>query len=128
MSGTHFPNRRRRPSLIRNFWVYRRLVAAALVMGLILWFVLTNNTAVEVYFPFGLGTVSSTTGMVILMSALFGSLATALVLTLFFTLRRSSPAKADTDPDAKPQPLTDELPPPDYAAKTPDGFTPSGWE
>ncbi len=41
-----------------------------------------------VAFPFGLGKLTSTTGVVILMSALVGSLATILVTTLIVAIRR----------------------------------------
>ena len=54
--------RRRKRSLIRNLWVYRRLVALAVVVGLLLWFVLTNNERVTIAFPFRLGSFQSTTG------------------------------------------------------------------
>ena len=117
--------KRRRPSLIRNFWVYRRLVALAIVLGVLLWFMLINNTAVTVVFPFRLATVSSTTGIVILISALVGSLATALVMTLLRALRRHR------DPESRPaadrRDLTGELPPSDYAARTNEGFPDAPW-
>ena len=115
--------KRRRRSLVRNLWVYRRLVALAVVLGLMLWFVLTNNERVTIAFPFGLGPFQSTTGLVILLSALVGSLATALLMTLVWALRR-----ARTDRDEAPgeatgkAPIGDDLPPPDYAAKTGEGI------
>ena len=67
--------KRRRPSIIRNFWVYRRLIGTAILLGLMLWFIWANGDPVTVAFPFGLGKLSSTTGIVILLSALVGSLA-----------------------------------------------------
>src|ERR1700742_3155043 len=82
------PYKRRRPSIIRNFFVHRRLVALAMVLGLMLWFIWANNQAVTVAFPFRLGSVSSSLGLVILASALVGSVATALTLTVVQTLRR----------------------------------------
>ena len=51
------PYKRRRPSIVRNFWVYRRLVGLAVVLGLMLWFIWANNAPVTVAFPFGLGTL-----------------------------------------------------------------------
>ncbi len=115
--------KRRRRSLIRNLWVYRRLVALAIVLGLILWFVLTNNERVTIAFPFGLGDFRSTTGLVILLSALVGSLATALALTMFWAIRKT---RADRDDPSDPAPgkarIVDELPPSDYAAKTGEGL------
>ena len=54
-----------------------------MVVGLLLWFVLTNNERVTIAFPFGLGHYQSTTGLVILLSALVGSILTALGMTIF---------------------------------------------
>ncbi len=82
------PYKRRRPALVRNFWIYRRLVGLALVLGLLLWFIWANNEKVTVAFPFRLGTFQSTTGMVILLSALVGSVATALTMTVAFAWHR----------------------------------------
>ena len=76
------PYKRRRPSLIRNFWVYRWMVAAAVVLGLLLGFVFINSAPVTVYFPFGLGQISSTAGVVVLLGALAGSVLTVLVGTV----------------------------------------------
>src|ERR1700733_2536904 len=81
--------KRRKRSLVRNLWLYRRLVGVAVVLGLMLWFVLTNNERVTIAFPFGLGNFQSTTGLVILLSALVGSLATGLSMPLIWALRRS---------------------------------------
>ncbi len=120
MSSPYYKRRRR--SLIRNLWVYRRLVALAVVLGLILWFVLTNNERVTIAFPFGLGSAQSTTGLVILLSSLVGSLATALGLTLTWAIRRNRGERDDPPPDPAKPALIDELPPPDYAAKTGDGL------
>ena len=72
-----FTYKRRRPSIVRNFWVYRRLVALAMVLGLMLWFIWANNAPATVAFPFGLGKFESTIGLVILLSSLVGSVATA---------------------------------------------------
>ena len=117
-----YPRRRRR-SLIRNLWVYRRIVALAVVIGLILWFVLTNNEQVTIAFPFGLGKLQSTTGLVILLSTLVGSVATALVFGVVLAIRRvRSEPDLILDDSGKPRPIDDELPPPDYAAKTGDGL------
>ena len=48
-----------------------------------LWFIWANDAIVTVAFPFGLGVRTSTTGLVILLSALFGSVVTALAMTVF---------------------------------------------
>jgi uncharacterized integral membrane protein len=127
------PYKGRKPSLIRNLWIYRRLVALACVLGLMLWFIWANDTKVTVQFPFGLGVLTSTTGLVILLSALVGSAVTALAMTVVFTLRqaRSASASAGASASAKPEDetattLPDDLPPPNYAAKT-EGFSEKRW-
>src|SRR5437016_4616733 len=116
-SPHHYPYRRRRPSIVRNFWVYRRLIALAMVLGLMLWFIWANNTPVTITFPFGLGTYTSTTGWVILLSALVGSVASALLITLILALRslRGSESRSEADGHSA---LPDDRPPSDYAAKT----------
>lgn len=120
------PYKRRKRSLVRNLWVYRRLVALAVVLGLMLWFVLTNNERVTIAFPFGLGSFQSTTGLVILLSAMVGSLATALALTLIWALRRGRLDREDEPERPSRTPIDDDLPPPDYAAKTGDGLSREG--
>jgi uncharacterized integral membrane protein len=109
------PYKRRRPSLVRNFWVYRRVVGLAMVLGLMLWFIWANNAPVTVSFPFGLGTLNSTTGLVILLSALVGSVMTALTMTLVMALRKVQNAGRAADDEGGA--LTDDRPPADYAAK-----------
>ena len=122
MSSPYYKRRRR--SLIRNLWVYRRLVALAVVLGLLLWFVLTNNERVTIAFPFGLGNFQSTTGLVILLSAMVGSLVTALTLTVLWAIRRARLERDEVVEDVTPATRDVDLPPPDYAAKTGDGLTP----
>lgn len=126
MAGSPYYKRRRR-SLVRNLWVYRRLVALAVVLGLILWFVLTNNERVSIAFPFGLGSFRSTTGLVILLSTLVGSLATGLALTVVWAVRyrgRLGPEDESVGPadPGRGVRADDDLPPPDYAAKTGEGL------
>ena len=101
--------KRRRPSIIRNFWVYRRLIGTAVLLGLMLWFIWANDEQVTVAFPFGLGKLTSTTGVVILLSALVGSLATILVTTLIFAIRRIRRTQTPHDP---PNPTDDGRRPP----------------
>ena len=126
MAGSPYYKRRRR-SLVRNLWVYRRLVALAVVLGLMLWFVLTNNERVSIAFPFGLGHFQSTTGLVILLSALVGSVATGLGITIVWAIRNRGRLGSDDEPVVPTpgggSPIGDELPPPDYAAKTGDGLS-----
>lgn len=128
MAGSPYYKRRRR-SLVRNLWVYRRLVALAVVLGLMLWFVLTNNERVSIAFPFGLGNFQSTTGLVILLSALVGSLATGLGLTIYWAIRTRGrlSLEDDVEPSGGSKPPSnsladDDLPPPNYAAKTREGL------
>jgi uncharacterized integral membrane protein len=119
------PYKRRRPSILRNFWVYRRLVLVAMVLGLLLWFIWANNDKVTVAFPFGLGKVTSSTGVIILASALVGSGTTLLVTTLYLAIRARRAGK-HPEADEKP-PVDDELPPADYAAKTGEGLSGQRW-
>ena len=127
MAGSPYYKRRRR-SLVRNLWVYRRLVTLAIVLGLMLWFVLTNNERVSIGFPFGLGTFQSTTGLVILLSALVGAVASGLALTVFWAIRTRAQADREVDSPpigAKPRGpslVDDDLPPPNYASQTGEGL------
>src|SRR5207248_3338133 len=109
MSSPYY--KRRRPSLIRNFWIYRRLVALAIVLGLVLWFVAINSTEVTVFFPFRLGKVTSTSGLLLLLGAGVGSVVTALAMTLILAIRRRRPPSAQTVRDARSE-LPDDRPPP----------------
>jgi uncharacterized integral membrane protein len=120
------PYKGRRPSIVRNFWIYRRLVGLACALGLMLWFIWANDAVVTVAFPFGLGVRRSTTGLVVLLSALCGSVVTALAITVFFTLRRvrGVSGKPDDEPVVPP---ADDRPPADYAVKTTEGFSESRW-
>jgi uncharacterized integral membrane protein len=115
--ATPSPYKRRRPVLIRNLWVYRRLVGLAIVLGILLWFMVINNAEVSVVFPFRLGTFTSTIGIVILISVLTGSAFTAVLMTALRALRlyRDKAQSGETD-------LPDDRPPADYAAKTGEGF------
>ena len=62
----------------------------------------------------------------ILLSALFGSLVTVLAITLVYAWRRVRSPAAKPDEGAS-KPLEDDRPPPDYAAKTTEGFPESRW-
>ncbi|MDG3003642.1 LapA family protein [Paludisphaera mucosa] len=118
--------KRRRPSIIRNFWVYRRLIGTAVLLGLMLWFIWANDGAVTVAFPFRLGTYQSTVGVIILLSALFGSLLTVLGMTVFFALRKMRGQHGPPE-TAETRDLDEDRPPPDYASKTEDGIRNSLW-
>ncbi len=119
------PYKRRRPSIVRNFWIYRRLVGLAAVLGLMLWFIWANNAEVTVNFPFGLGSIKSTAGLLILTSALVGSVATGLTMTLYLTWSRLH--KSPATPGDNGNPLPDDRPPADYAAKASEAAHEAGW-
>jgi uncharacterized integral membrane protein len=118
--------KRRRPSIVRNLWVYRRLIALAMVLGLMLWFIWANNEPVTVAFPFRLGSLSSSLGLVILLSALVGAIVTALTMTLVYTVKRRKSLRLRGGDE--PQDLPEDRPPSDYAAKTTEGFPDSHWK
>jgi len=120
------PYKGRRPSIVKNFWIYRKLVALAMVLGLMLWFVWANNAPVTVAFPFGLGSFSSSVGLIILLSALVGAVVSALSLTLIHTLKRRR-SQNPTWEETRPSGIPEERPPSDYAAKTTEGFSDSHW-
>ena len=118
--------KRRRPSILRNFWVYRRLIGTAVVLGVMLWFILVNHEQVTVHFPFGMGTLTSTSGIVMLLSALVGSLATILVTTVIIAIRRVRRMHSPQNPPKAAEIVADR-PPTDYAAKTREGFSNAHW-
>jgi uncharacterized integral membrane protein len=118
--------KRRRPSILRNLWVYRRLILAAILLGVMLWFIMANSAPATVEFPFGLGKLNSSVGVVSLMSALVGSVVTVLVTTLVLAVRRMRGTQTSPEPPNQPNP-GDDRPPPDYAAKTADGFPNAHW-
>jgi uncharacterized integral membrane protein len=118
--------KRLRPSIIRNFWVYRRLIGTAVLLGLMLWFIWANNDPVTVAFPFGVAKIASSTGVVILVSFLAGSLATALAFSVFFAIRKIRTSQNSHDPPNHHD-LASDRPPSDYAAKTSEGFPNAHW-
>lgn len=121
------PYKRRKPSLIRNFWLYRHVIAIAFVLGVLLWFVVSNNARVEVSFPFGMGSLSSSTGIIILLSAMAGSLLTMLAMGVLYALRRLKAGVESAEFEKDRVMFDDELPPSDYASKAPEGFDQSFW-
>ena len=118
--------RRRSAGFIRNLWVYRRLVLAAILAGLTLWFIMMNNTPVDVQFPFGFGPLKTTSGMAILLGAMAGSVVTVLVVTIVMTMRRfrHGPGHAEKEDHSA---IPDDRPPSDYASKAKEGFPDSRW-
>jgi uncharacterized integral membrane protein len=118
--------KRRRPSIIRNFWVYRRLIGSAVLLGLMLWFIWANDAAVTVAFPFRLGHLNSSLGVVILLSAIVGSLLTLLVMTVVTATRRLRAANQVSGQRTDAE-VVEDRPPPDYASKTTEGFSDAHW-
>jgi uncharacterized integral membrane protein len=118
--------KRRRISFFRNLWVYRRLIGSAILLGIMIWFIWANDAAVTVAFPFKLGRLNSSLGIVILLSALVGSLVTMLIMTVVMATRWKRSTQS-----AEPPPVSTALPgdrpPPDYAAKAPEGFSNARW-
>lgn len=124
------PQSRRKPaSFIRNLWIYRWLIVAAVVLGTLLWFILINNQQVTVHLPFGLGRPTASIGLVVLFSAGAGALAAVLLTTLMLTLHRYRLAAPPDEPGREPpsRDLADDRPPSDYAAKTTEGFSDAPW-
>jgi len=117
---------KRRPSPVQTLWIYRHLFAAAFVLGVLLWFVVINGDRVVVSFPFGLGKIESSAGVLILMSATAGGIATGLALGVLLTVRRLKSRGGDADKGDEVN-LPDDRPPADYAAKSPDGFDQARW-
>jgi uncharacterized integral membrane protein len=113
--------------VLKNLWIYRRMVLLAMLLGLILWFIVINNQRVEVVLPFGLGAWETRSGIAILMGAVAGAAAASLGLTVFWALNRRGPRRQDDSEPAGPVETADDRPPADYAAKTGDGFPDAPW-
>jgi uncharacterized integral membrane protein len=118
--------RRRSASIVQNLWVYRRLVLAAILSGLTLWFILMNNTEVSVRFPFGFGPLQTTSGMAILLGSVAGSVVTLLITTIVLTMRRFRHGHGH-DGGSDHSAIPEDRPPSDYASKAKEGFPDSGW-
>jgi uncharacterized integral membrane protein len=118
--------KRRRLAIVRNFWVYRRLIGAAILLGVLLQFIWANSAPAIVKFPFGLGQYTSTLGVVMLLTALVSSAATILVTTLILALKRIRGPHAAQETSHRAAEPSDR-PPPDYAAKTTEGFSNAHW-
>lgn len=121
------PYKRRRPSMIRNLWVYRQLIGVAFALGVLLWFIVINDDPVEVTFPFRLGSFESTAGLAVLLGAVVGSLLTMTAGGIVFAVRRLKVRPRASDDDREPDFRDDDLPPTDYAAKAPEGFQGGSW-
>ncbi|GAC1343140.1 MAG: hypothetical protein NVSMB14_07480 [Isosphaeraceae bacterium] len=127
MHNVSSPYKRRKPLILHRLWISRYLIAAAFVLGVTLWFMFSNRSEVSVAFPFGLGTITSKLGIVILLSFIAGSLTTALAMTVFFAMRKLRGDSRGDDGYGPPSSLPDDRPPTDYGAKTSEGFTEPPW-
>jgi uncharacterized integral membrane protein len=121
MSSPYYKRRKR--SWVRNLWIYRRLVALAALLGVVLWFILINRDPVTVTFPFRLGQIAGTSGIVILFGACAGSLVTLMILAVYLALRHRKDHPEAYDRDE----LSGDRPPSDYASKTGEGFSDAPW-
>ena len=90
------------PRMIRNIWIYRSVIALAVLLGIICGFVLSNREEVDVRFPF-IGTVRSWAGVLILVSAALGSAATWVIMTFRSTLVRARQEKQRQEQEAVPE-------------------------
>ena len=61
------------------------------------------------------------------MSALLGSVVTTLVFGVLLTVRRLRSRAGSADDGLGESDLAGDRPPPDYAAKTPEGFSGMKW-
>jgi uncharacterized integral membrane protein len=84
------------PQMMRNLWIYRRLLMLAVVLGIALSFIVSNRVPLKVTFPF-LGGIDSTSGIVMLASAVLGAAACWLVMTFRHALHEARGQKAETE-------------------------------
>jgi len=82
------------PQMVRNLWIYRRLLALAVLLGVALFFVLSNREKVKVSFPF-LGGIDSTSGIVMLVSAALGAAVCWLVMTFRHAMREARDQRSE---------------------------------
>lgn len=120
------PIDRNKPSYwLSTLWTSRRLILAAIVLGILLWFILANSQLVTIHFPFGLGRPTASIGLIVLLSAAAGSGLTMLLMTFLKAMERyRPPARTHSEPR---QHIPDIRPPADYAARTPEGFSDAPW-
>ena len=118
------PYKRRRPSLVKNFWVYRRLIVMAMVLGLLLWFIWVNNAARDGLVPLQAGEPDEHDGPGDLAErAWSGRSRRRLTMTMVLALRRRRGGAGGRDDDEdRPPAIPEDRPPPDYAAKATEGF------
>lgn len=136
---------RKRPSVVRTLWTNRHLLVAFFMIVTLVWFMIVNDVEVAVSFPLGLGGVTATSGMLVLGSFLSGAVTGVLAFAGILAWRKlrggdSRGTAEDEAPTLKEKSRDDfgssrrsadreeeDLPPPDYAAKTPEGFSSARW-
>jgi uncharacterized integral membrane protein len=101
------------PQMIRNLWIYRRVIALAVLLGVIGGFVWANKDPLEVRFPL-LGKIQSSAGVVMLVSVALGAAGTWLVMMIRRTLQSAHEARGEpahrVAPDPPPSPPATEPP------------------
>ena len=92
------------PQMIRNLWIYRRVLLLAVLLGLVASFVWSNRKPIEVSFL--IFTISdASAGVVMLVSAALGAGATWLVLTFRYAVQSAREQKGSSgqQPEKPPQ-------------------------
>ena len=83
------------PRMIRNLWIYRKVILLAIVVGVVVSFLWTNKREVDVNFPF-VGTITSYLGIVMMVSAALGAGLTWMVMTFRFSIQQARQDQAET--------------------------------
>ncbi len=114
------------PQMIRNLWIYRRLLGLAVLLGVVLFFVVSNRATVDVTFPL-IGKFESSVGLVMLASAALGAVVTWLVMT-FRHAWREAKCERETASDGTPAAPRPTEPPAKVVAtnKSSEGPTSAG--
>ena len=116
------------PQMIRNLWIYRRLLGLTVVLGIVLFFVVSNSATVEVTFPF-IGTLKSWVGVVMLASAALGAVLTWLVMTFrhaWHAAKSEHEVPSDGAPAPPPKAAADDVPANTGAKQSSEGPTSAG--
>ena len=112
------------PQMIRNLWIYRRLLALAILLCVALCFVVSNRQSVTVSFLF-IGDITSSSGIVMLVSAGLGAAVCWLVMTLRHALRDAR-SQQQQSPDEPTQPLETKQSAEKTGAEDSEGEPPAG--
>ena len=106
---------------LREWWEQEHVFGYGLIVPAIVLL------AVLVAFPFGMGSLTSSSGIVILLSAMAGSVLTMMAMGVLFALRRLKAGPQASEVEKEAAVFDDDLPPSDYAAKAPEGFDDAPW-